>query len=60
MNIEDRRTEAWVEKGVQDRADVEDKEIIECYGCAAEHYEEDLTQEVYKQCIYYYCNDCTE
>ena len=60
MNIEDRRTENWVEDELQRRADVEEKLKIECYGCATEHYEEDLTQEVFMGSVLFYCDDCTE
>ena len=60
MNIEDRRTEAWIEDELQRRADVEEELKIQCYGCARDFYEEDLTQEIFIGCVHHYCDDCTE
>ena len=42
MNIEDRRTENWVEDELQRRADVEDIEPIECNDCRELFNLEDL------------------
>ena len=60
MSIEDRRIDTWIEDELQRRADVEEKLKIECYGCARDYYEEDLTPEIFMGSVYHYCDDCTE